>query len=207
MIAQTTTIETVTVVRPLKVISLVCLLISLCLLLISLWSDYWLKTHSFHTGLFRECVDDVPGAGLNPVPFGPAPGNCQAPSRNSFFITLVVVLLVIAAAATGFAVIVNALGLKSNDLHKKFVFYKIATYLTLLSVLCELVSLVGFPICFFLTMNTYGLRNWEFDWSYGIAWGSMLFAFGATLLLICDKEHEEVYMKEKTIYNPPAEFA
>jgi len=76
-----------------------------------------------------------------------------------------------------------------------------------ISVLCELTSLIGFPVCFFFTMNSYGLRNWEFDWSYGVAWGSMLFSFGASLLLICDKEHEEVYYKEKTIYNPPAEFA
>ncbi|VDK31548.1 unnamed protein product [Gongylonema pulchrum] len=55
-------------------------------------------------------------------------------------------------------------------------------------------------------MKNFGYRNWEFDWSYGIAWGATLFTFGASLLLICDKEHEEVYFKEKTIYNPPPEL-
>lgn len=55
-------------------------------------------------------------------------------------------------------------------------------------------------------MKNFGNRVWEFDWSYGIAWGATLFTFGATLLLICDKEHEEIYYKEKTIYNPPPEL-
>lgn len=67
--------------------------------------------------------------------------------------------------------------------------------------------MIIFPVCFYLRMNRYGVRNWEFDWSYGIAWSAMLSTFAATLLLICDKEHEEVYYKEKTIYNPPSEFA
>lgn len=56
-------------------------------------------------------------------------------------------------------------------------------------------------------MNEYGVRYWEFDWSYGVAFSAMLIALGALLLLICDKEHEEVYHKEKTIYNLPPDFA
>lgn len=76
----------------------------------------------------------------------------------------------------------------------------------LISVLLELVSLIVFPVCFYVEMKNFGYRNWEFDWSYGVAWGATLFAFGASLLLICDKEHEEVYFKEKTIYNPPPEL-
>lgn len=39
--------------------------------------------------------------------------------------------MLIASALTLFALLVNILGLKSDDLHRKFVFYKIATYLSL----------------------------------------------------------------------------
>uniref|UniRef100_A0A915KDI1 Uncharacterized protein n=1 Tax=Romanomermis culicivorax TaxID=13658 RepID=A0A915KDI1_ROMCU len=35
---------------------------------------------------------------------------------------------------------------------------------------------------------------------YGVAWGSVLFTAGACILLLCDKEQEEIYYKEKTIY-------
>uniref|UniRef100_A0A914H4B0 Transmembrane protein 47 n=1 Tax=Globodera rostochiensis TaxID=31243 RepID=A0A914H4B0_GLORO len=207
MPVQTTTIETVTVVRPLKVISLVCLCLSLVLLVIALCTTSWLKTYSFHTGLFQECTDRSIGALSNPVPNAAPEGECQPPARNRFFVRAAALLLIGAAAFTLFAIFVNIAGLRSNDLHRKYVFYKAATWLSLVSVLAELVALVGFPICFYLSIHSYGLRNWEFDWSYGIAWGSLLFAFGALLLLICDKEHEEVYYREKTIYNPPIEFA
>lgn len=49
--------------------------------------------------------------------------------------------MLIAAASTLFALMVNVLGLKSDDLHRKFVFYKIATYLSLLSGLFFLLIL------------------------------------------------------------------
>lgn len=62
-------------------------------------------------------------------------------------------------------------------------------------VICEAISLIGFPVGFYLTLQSYGIRNWEFDWSYGVAWGALLFSCGAFLLLICDKEHDEVYYK------------
>lgn len=74
-------------------------------------------------------------------------------------------------------------------------------------VLLEVLTLSAFPIVFFYVMTDFGVRQWEFDWSYGLAWGATLFAVAASLLLICDKEHDEIYHKEKTIYNPPPDFA
>jgi len=46
---------------------------------------------------------------------------------------VVIILMLIATATTVFAILVNAMGLKSNDLHRKYVFYKIATYLSLVA--------------------------------------------------------------------------
>ncbi|VDM99154.1 unnamed protein product [Thelazia callipaeda] len=124
----------------------------------------------------------------------------------SAYIRVVAALLIIAAVLTVFAFVLNVIGLRLQDLHCKYIFYKFATYLSLLGVFLELVSLIVFPVCFYVEMKNFGYRNWEFDWSYGVAWGATLFTFGASLLLICDKEHEEVYFKEKTIYNPPPEL-
>jgi len=197
MAAQTTTIQTVTVVRPLKVISVVCLLLSLVLLIICLSTTYWLKTQNFHTGLFTECLTDDVGAKANPIPNSPEPGKCQPATRSPVYVKVVAALLIIAAVTTFCALISNLLGLKSNDLHRKYIFYKTSTYLALLSVLLELSALIVFPVCFFFTMHFYGIRNWDFDWSFGLAWGAMLFTFGGSLLLICDKEHDEIYYKEK----------
>ncbi|CAD5209492.1 unnamed protein product [Bursaphelenchus okinawaensis] len=213
MAAQTTTIETVTVVRPMKVIALICLILSFILLIIALSTKSWVGSNQFHTGLFQECTAESQTgsnspANIVPVPDAPAPGTCEAISRdNLVYVKAVVGLLIVAVLATSIGFLTNLLGLKTNDLHKKHAFYKIATYSALFSVLCQLTALIVYPVCFFFTMNMYGIRNWAFDWSYGVAFGAMLITFGASLMLICDKEHDEVYYKEKTIYNPPDNFA
>lgn len=35
--------------------------------------------------------------------------------------------------------------------------------------------------------------------AYGVAWGAAIFLFGASVLLMCDKEAEEVYYKERDV--------
>ncbi|VDN60066.1 unnamed protein product [Dracunculus medinensis] len=204
MTTRTTTIETVTIVRPLKVIALICLFIAFILLIVCISTTWWLRSGSFRIGLFLECTSS--DERLQGIADGPPPGKCQKPHRYSTYIKAVAVLLIIAAVITILAFILNLIGIKTRDLHRKYVFYKIVTYFALLVVLLELISLIIFPVCFYVEMKNFGNRVWEFDWSYGIAWGATLFTFGATLLLICDKEHEEIYYKEKTIYNPPPEL-
>lgn len=41
--------------------------------------------------------------------------------------------------------------------------------------------------------------HWYFGWAYGVGWGSAIFLIGAVLLLVCDKETEEIYYKERTV--------
>lgn len=37
---------------------------------------------------------------------------------------------------------------------------------------------------------------WEFGWAYGVGWGAAIFLLGGVILLLCDKESEEIYYKE-----------
>jgi hypothetical protein len=178
--------------------------LALLLLIVCLATTYWLKTGGFRTGLFEECTDRE--ATSTPLPSAPRPGECTGANRSRAYIKIVAAMLIIAGLITLAAIVLNVLGLSSKDFHRKYLYYKIATYLALIAVLLELVSLVVFPVCFYLEMQQWGQRDWEFDWSYGVAWGATLFTFGASLLLICDKEHEEIYYKEKTIYSPPPEL-
>lgn len=48
------------------------------------------------------------------------------------YIKAVAVLLIIAAVITILAFILNLIGIKTRDLHRKYVFYKIVTYFALL---------------------------------------------------------------------------
>uniref|UniRef100_A0A7E4VE23 G_PROTEIN_RECEP_F1_2 domain-containing protein n=1 Tax=Panagrellus redivivus TaxID=6233 RepID=A0A7E4VE23_PANRE len=206
MVAQTTTIETVTVVRPLKIISLLCFIANIVLLIVAISSVNWIKTDSFHIGLWEECADNTEIARMSPVPGAPPAGTCHK-RRSAPYITAVTVLSLIALFGTAFAAIANIVGLIYNDPHRKHLFYKIATYLALLMVLLELICVIIFPVCFFVRMSEFGTRTWKLDWGYGLDFCATLFMFVAVLLLICDKEHDEVYYKEKTVYNPPTEFA
>lgn len=62
-----TTIETVTVVRPLKVFAFICGLIVILLMILCLASSNWLVAHKFRQGLWEQCVEeDAP----LPLPFG-----------------------------------------------------------------------------------------------------------------------------------------
>lgn len=56
-----------------------------------------------------------------------------------------------------------------------------------------------YPACFAAEIENSNRLLWEFGWAYGVGWGAAIFLFGAILLLLCDKETEEIYYKERAI--------
>lgn len=70
---------------------------------------------------------------------------------------------------------------------------------TLISVVSVLIALVVYPVCFVAELNDGNRTVWEFGWAYGVGWGAAIFLFGAVILLLCDKESEEIYYKERKI--------
>lgn len=73
-------------------------------------------------------------------------------------------------------------------------------------MITALIALVIYPVFFAQELSLGNRTVWEFGWAYGVAWGAAIFLFGATVLLMCDKESEEVYYKERDV-TPPAEKA
>ena len=66
-----------------------------------------------------------------------------------------------------------------------------------------MISLIVFPACFVQRMGEKDppKTEWYFAWAYGVGWGCAIFQFGAAILLLIDKESEEIYYKEKTYYD------
>lgn len=56
-----------------------------------------------------------------------------------------------------------------------------------------------YPAYFAAEFNESNRQVWELGWAYGVGWGAAIFLLGAILLLLCDKETEEIYYKERTI--------
>ena len=42
-------------------------------------------------------------------------------------------------------------------------------------------------------------RVWDFGFGFGAAWCSLIFVFVSLVLLICDRESEEIFYKERDI--------
>ncbi|XP_061402210.1 transmembrane protein 47 isoform X1 [Musca vetustissima] len=194
--APTTTIETITITRPLKVIAFICGVIVILLMIMALASTDWLMAEGWRQGLFVHCIEeDV----LPPLPFNIIdPPGCY-PSRDVFYIKATAVLCVITLITDVIATILTGLGLKTQNHTLKYKFYRIAVLVMLLSLLAVLSALIIYPVCFAGELNLANRPIWEFGWAYGVGWGAAIFLFGAVVLLLCDKESEEIYYKERKI--------
>ena len=63
-----------------------------------------------------------------------------------------------------------------------------------------IIALIVFPVMFLQEVQNLGKNTWYFGWAYGVAWGATVFIIGAALLLIIDKDTEEIFYSEKTYY-------
>ncbi|XP_037947139.1 transmembrane protein 47 isoform X1 [Teleopsis dalmanni] len=194
--APTTTIETITITRPLKVIAFICGVIVVILMIMALASTDWLMAAGWRQGLFVHCIEeDV----ISPLPFNiNEPPGCYN-SRDVFYIKATAGLCILTLITDVIATILTGLGLKTQNHNLKYKFYRIAVIVMLCSLLAVLSALIVYPVCFAGELNLANRPIWEFGWAYGVGWGAAIFLFGAVVLLLCDKESEEIYYKERKI--------
>lgn len=70
----------------------------------------------------------------------------------------------------------------------------------MISALFLITALTVLPVMFLQEVQKLGRATWFFGWAYGVAWGATVFVIGAALLLIIDKDTEEIFYAEKTYY-------
>ncbi|KAH8310871.1 hypothetical protein KR044_003340, partial [Drosophila immigrans] len=194
--APTTTIETITITRPLKVIAFICGVIVVVLMIMALASTDWLMAAGWRQGLFVHCIEED---SMAPLPF-----NIQDPpgcywTRDIGYIKATAALCIITLITDVIATVLTGLGLKTQNHNLKYKFYRIAVLVMLVSLLAVLSALIVYPVCFAGELTMANRRVWEFGWAYGVGWGAAIFLFGAVVLLLCDKESEEIYYKERKI--------
>ncbi|KAK5645115.1 hypothetical protein RI129_006415 [Pyrocoelia pectoralis] len=163
VMAPTTTIETVTITRPLKVIAFICGLIVIILMIMGLASTDWLMADGWRQGLFMYCIADD---AQQPLPFNVQEASGCYPSRNENYIHAAAGLCIITLITDLVATVLTGLGLRTKEHHTKYKYYRFGVI---------------------------------FGWAYGVGWGAAIFLFGGVVLLLCDKESEEIYYKERKI--------
>ncbi|XP_058443821.1 transmembrane protein 47 isoform X2 [Malaya genurostris] len=194
--APTTTIETVTITRPLKVIAFICGVIVIVLMILALTSTDWLMAENWRQGLFVHCIEEDYAP---PLPFNlQDPPGCY-PSRDVTYIKATAALCIVTLVTDALATILTGLGLRTQDHTLKYKFYRIAVLVMMVALISLLVALILYPVCFAAELNLGNRPVWEFGWAYGVGWGAAIFLFGAVVLLLCDKESEEIYYKERKI--------
>jgi len=195
--APTTTIETITITRPLKVIAFICGLIVIVLLIMALASTDWLMAAGYRQGLFNHCIGEN---SPTPLPFHiqDKRGECHK-SRDMTYIKVAAALCIVALITDAIATLLTGLGLRTKDHRTKYKYYRVAVYVMIASLVATLLALVVYPVCFAAELTEGNRQVWEFGWAYGVGWGAAIFLFGAVVLLLCDKESEEIYYKERKV--------
>ncbi|XP_011503439.1 PREDICTED: p53 apoptosis effector related to PMP-22 isoform X2 [Ceratosolen solmsi marchali] len=179
-----------------QVIAFICGMIVILLMIMGLASTDWLMALGWRQGLFIHCIEeDAP----TPLPFNmPDPAGCYQ-ARNVVYMRAAGALCVICLLADIAATIFTGLGLRCQDHCDKHKYYRFAVFCMGIALIALLIALVIYPVCFTAELDFGNRAIWEFGWAYGVGWGAAIFLFGGVVLLLCDKESEEIYYKERKI--------
>jgi len=194
--APQVTIETITVTRPLKVIAFTCCFITVILMVAATSTSDWIQGEGWREGLFEKCVMDY--APL-PLPFGiEAEAGCSK-SRGASYIRGCAALVVIGLLFDFFGTFLTGLGLRSTDPNKKYKYYRVAIYALVVALIALTLAAIIYPVQFSKDLANGGERTYELGFGYGATWGSIVLIFASVVLLICDRESEEIFYKERQV--------
>lgn len=228
-------IRTVTVTRPLKVISFTCCCFTLLLLTAATSTSDWMVAEGWREGLFMQCID---ASAPTPLPFHMAAQEGCRVARTSPSTAACAVLALLGLLADLLGTLVTGLGLKSTDPNKKYKYYRVATYLLTASLALLTLANTIFPICFarelaaappkdggivsdIIVANidinpdpasqalasrcqelgaaeqaACGPRTFAVGFGYCCTWACSLALLVAVVLLVCDRQSQEIYYRE-----------
>merc|ERR1711878_250654 len=142
----TTTIETITVTRPMKVIAFTCCAITVIFLLATMGATDWVQSNGWQEGLFNQCAR----AGIpTPLPFsdGESFNGCKR-AHSAGYVRGAAALVVIAFLTDFFGTLLTGLGLRSTDPNKKYKYYRVAIYAFTAAVIALFLALIIYPTSF-----------------------------------------------------------
>lgn len=189
-------IETITITRKLKVISFTCCVVTIILLVAAISTADWIIAEGWREGLFSQCISDNVTL---PLPFDMEPLQGCSPVRSAGYIDLCAVLVIIGVTFDFFGTLLFGFGLRSTDPNKKYKYYRFAIYIMVVSLIFLILSVVIYPVYFFknLDEDDNGTYTFGFGWVSSVI--SIIIIFLTVVNLICDRESEEIFYKEKKI--------
>ncbi|XP_071344003.1 transmembrane protein 47 [Trachinotus anak] len=163
---------------PLKLVGLVCVFLALCLDVGAMLSPAWVTADDqYYLSLWVSCWK----------PVSSVKWSCNSTLVTDWQIATLALLLGGAALTLlSFLVALVSLCLSSRSRC-----YKPVAVMLFSAVVLQVCSLVLFPIKF---IEMVRLRMYhEFNWGYGLAWGSTIFSFGGAILYCLNPKNYEDY--------------
>ncbi|XP_013400885.1 transmembrane protein 47 isoform X2 [Lingula anatina] len=193
--APTAEIETVVIVRPLKVLALIFGCLASLLLLIAIIPTHWLQTSIYREGLFVACKMPPNHSLIHDDQVE----TCFALS-GQVWTQAVAAMCIISLLITAASTVVTGLALCNKEPDRKYTFYMVAMVGFGLAAIFLVIGLIVYPIMFWQNMVFKledGGKEWEFAWAYGLAWASVLVILTAAILLFVERDADEIDYREK----------
>ncbi|XP_024909940.1 transmembrane protein 47 [Cynoglossus semilaevis] len=163
---------------PLKLVGLACVLLALCLDVGAVLSPAWVTADDqYYLSMWVSCWKPVISAEWS----------CNSTLAADWQIATLALLLG-GATLTLISFLVALVSLCCGSRRRC---YKPVAVMLFSAVVLQVCSLVLFPIKF---IESVSLRVYhEFNWGYGLAWGSTIFSFGGAILYCLNPKHYEDY--------------
>lgn len=190
--APTVYIETLLVVRPIKVVGLMCGIIAVLLLMLSIAATSWLHAERTREGLWERCVYNVTNSDYL--------DECKLADNSRDWVVACQALCLMSLITCIIAIIITSLALTNTNFKVKYKLYWAGLVAFLIAVLFELVSLIIFPVKFLDEISSRDETTWRFGWAYIVGWIGAVAEFAAGLFLLLDKGAEEIIYRERVLH-------
>jgi len=209
MAAPTAKLETVVITSPIKSMSLLFNILGAITCVCITLSSFWIiEDKDTRYGLWQKCeIYNGTAAELADLDLlNDEHLTCEL--YNRVWIQLCGALVAVATVCSILGIALILFGFyhqKRQD--RKMKYYRSALFVYFVGVICLILALTIFPLYFMNELEDQIEGEWRFGWSYGGGWGATIFLVVASILLICDRNREEVFYKETLYINQEDEEA
>lgn len=199
--APTAKLETVIITSPIKSLSYLFNILATILCILTISSTFWfIEDTDTRYGLWHKCEITNGTAEEQADDDHANDQHLHCDLYNKVWTQLCGALCSVATLCAVLGCILTYLGFNHQERQDhKMKYYRSALFVQFVGFLCLVLSLTIFPLYFISELDNKNETTWYFGWSYGAGWGAAIFLFASGILLICDRNREEVFYKE-TLY-------
>ncbi|XP_076451333.1 transmembrane protein 47-like [Babylonia areolata] len=186
---EETTMETVVIVRPIKVIGMLVSAFALLMMVLAVAASAWVEADRVREGLWERC------------PYRPDEADMVDCEENTFreWLRACQGLLLLAMALTFVGVVLVSLGLRGENAGNKVRLYLAGVGVWVAAVVVQVLALIIYAVKFLGEIEEKAEVQWQFGWSYGLSWTAAVCILAGAILVFVDRRAVEIEEREITV--------